>query len=807
MAGQRCCAAFNDIDWGYLCRDGLKIVIIGGGPAGLYFSILMKLANPSHDIVVYEQNRAEDTFGFGVVFSDETLAHFTSQDPETYKAITDAFAYWDTIEVRYRGERIRSSGHGFCGMARITLLEILQRRAEALGVNMEFQKRIENLDEFADADVILGADGLNSVVRGLYADHFKPEIDYRKTKFVWLGTTQTFDAFTFIFKENDHGWFYNHAYQYGRNQYGQSASTWILETHEQTWRAAGLDQASEQDTIAYFEDLFRDELDGHPLISNMSVWRNFPMLRNERWSYKNIVLLGDAVHTAQFSIGSGTKIAMEDAIALAAAFDNHGADVPAAFQAYEDARMDEIARLQRTAYTSLEWYENALRYNVLEPEQYAFSFLTRTKGMTYENLTMRDPAYGASVTRWFADKVRAEGFDVSHNDPPPPMFTPFKLRDMVLQNRVVVSPMCQYSSDDGTPTDWHLMHLGGFAVGGAGLVFTEMTNVSPEGRITPGCSGIYKEEHVPAWKRVVDFVHQHSSAKFCMQLAHAGQKGSTLPPWEGERPDQPLTAAQGAWPIISASATPFQEYSPVPKEMDPADMDKVRDDFARGAEMADRAGFDMIELHVAHGYLLSSFISPLTNIREDEYGGDLEGRMRFPLEVFDAVRAVWPAEKPLSVRISATDWVEDGGLTGDDAVEIGRMFKEHGLDILHVSAGQTSTEAEPIYGRMFQTPFSDQIRQEAGIPTIAVGNITTADQVNTILAAGRADLCALARPHLTDPHFTLRAAAHYGYEPQFWPNQYRSAKPQAETLASRDNEVMAELREAAKPPSHDQAAE
>lgn len=781
--------------------DGLKIVIIGGGPGGLYFANLMKIANPAHDITIYEQNRSDDTFGFGVVFSDETLSHFMSQDPVTHQAITNAFAYWDTIEVRYGGKRIRSGGHGFCGMGRIKLLNILQERAASLGVKMKFSERIENLDQFGDADLILGSDGLNSVVREMHADHFKPHIDNRKTKFVWLGTTKTFDAFTFIFKNNEHGWFYNHAYQYGLNQQGQPASTWILETHEDTWRNAGLDKATEADTLAYFEDLFREELDGHPLISNNSVWRNFPMLYNENWTYENIVLLGDAVHTAQFSIGSGTKIAMEGAIALSEAFGRHGSDVKSALADYETARKMEVARLQRTAYVSLGWYENARRYNVFEPEQYTFSFLSRTKSVTYENLALRDPAYGASITKWFADDVRSKGFDIPDNNPPPPMFTPFKLRDMVLQNRVVVSPMCQYSADDGTPTDWHMVHLGGFAVGGAGLVYTEMTNVSQEGRITPGCAGMYKPEHVPAWKRIVDFVHANSNAKFCMQLAHAGRKGSTKRPWEADQEDFPLDGDE-AWPVLSASALPYQEYGLVPKEMDRADMNKVRDDFVAAAKRADEAGFDMIEVHMAHGYLLSSFISPISNIRVDEYGGSLENRMRFPLEVFDAVRAVWPDHKPMAARISATDWVEGRGLSGDDAVEVARMLKDHGLDILDVSAGQTTKDAEPVYGRMFQTPFSDQVRQEADIPTMSVGNITTPDQINTILAAGRADLCALARPHLADPHFTLRAAAHYGYEPQVWPDQYRAGKRQIESMSAQENARMSELLEAAKPPSH-----
>ena len=773
----------------------LKINVIGGGPGGLYFSLLMKLDDPRHEITIFERNRADDTFGFGVVFSDETLANFMGQDPETYLLIREAFAYWDEIEVRYKGERIRSSGHGFAGMSRQKLLDILQGRCRDVGIQMNFETEIVELEHYREADLVLGSDGVNSMVRESYKDTFKPTIDMRKTKFVWLGTTQKFNAFTFIFKPNEHGWFYNHAYQYGKGK-GMAASTWILETHEDTWKRASLDQATEKETLAYFEDMFSEELEGHKLLSNKSVWRNFPVISNENWYHENIVLIGDAAHTAQFSIGSGTKIAMEGAIALYESLSKDHS-ISQALVAYEDNRQMEVARLQRSAMVSLQWYENARRYNSYAPEQYVFNFLARTKGMTYEALATRDADYVAGIDRWFADTVRRDGFtDVSLNNPPPPMFTPFRLRSMIVQNRVVVSPMCQYSADDGTVGNWHLVHLGGFAVGGAGLVYTEMTDVSADGRISPGCAGMYKPEHVIAWQEIVQFVHANSTAKICMQLAHAGQKGSTKRAWEGD--NEPLES--GGWPIISASAIPYLPHSQVPKAMDRADMDRVLGEFVRAVKMAEQAGFDMIELHMAHGYLLSSFISPLSNTRNDAYGGSLENRMRFPLEVFAAARAAWPEEKPMSVRISATDWVDDGGLTGDDAVEIAKVLKAHGCDVIDVSAGQTSTEATPIYGRMFQTPFSDKVRNEAEIATIAVGNITTADQVNTIVAAGRADLCALARPHLSDPHFTLRAAAHYGYELQNWPSPYLTAKAQAERLAQRDNERMDELVETAAPP-------
>ena len=781
--------------------DSLTINVIGGGPGGLYFSILMKLANPKHQITVYEQNKSNDTFGFGVVFSDETLENFMGQDPVTYQEIKDQFAYWDQIEVRYRGERIRSRGHGFAGMARMTLMNIFQKRCLDLGVNINYETVINDLEEIRDADLVLAADGVNSFVRESLKDHLRPTIDIRKTKFVWLGTTQKFDAFTFIFKENEDGWFYNHAYQYGQGV-GKIASTWILETHEDTWIKAGLDEANEDETISYFEALFSDELAGHRLFSNKSIWRNFPVISAEKWSYENVVLIGDAVHTAQFSIGSGTKIAMEDAIALSnavlSACDGNGS-ILEALSTYELERKDVIARLQRTAMVSLNWYENARRYNNLSPKQYAFNFLSRNKSVTYENLALRDADYGADVNRWFSELVRDDlGFDLPTDNPPPPMFTPYRVGNLMLQNRVVVAPMCQYSANDGTPTDWQLVHLGNFAKGGAGLVITEMTNVSPEGRISHKCTGMYKPEHVPAWKRIVDFVHENSNSKICVQLGHAGRKASCNVGWvEGG-----ASLKDGAWSILAPSSIPFAPKSQVPKEMDRSDMDKVRDDYVRSATMAAEAGFDMIEFHGAHGYLLSSFISPMSNIRTDEYGGSIENRMKFPLEVLRAVRAAWPSDKPISVRISAEDWVGERGTSGDDAVEIAKLFHHNGADIIHVSAGQTSSEQKPTYGRMFQAHLSEQVRLEAGVPTMAVGNITTADQVNTILAAGRADLVTLGRPHLSNPFFTLHAAAHYNWETQYWPDQYLRGKDQAFKEALTANARQSELLGANKPTSH-----
>ena len=744
----------------------MKIVSIGGGPAGLYFALLMKKADPAHDIVVVERNRADDTFGFGVVFSDATLEGFAEADRETSEEIAKSFAHWDDIDIHYRGEVLTSTGHGFSGMSRQRLLDILQRRCTALGVSLRFQQEVADLDAYRDADLILAADGVNSTVRARYAEHFRPAIDWRPNKFVWLGTTYPYPAFTFIFKEGEHGLWRVHAYRYD-----QSMSTFILETTEATWRRAGLDQADEDQTLAFAERLFAEELRGHRLLKNRSLWRSFPTVRNGCWHHGNVVLLGDAAHTAHFSIGSGTKLAMEDAIALARALQRHG-EVPKALSAYEEERRPGVEALQRAAQVSLEWFEATERYHGrLGPLQFAVSLLTRSLRVTHDSLRLRDPGFVSRVDRWLASEAeRQSRVAVPAAPAPPPMFTPFRLRELVLPNRVVVSSMCQYSAEDGAPDDWHLVHLGSRAIGGAGLVMTEMTDVSREGRISPGCAGMYKPEHVTAWKRIVDFVHGHSPAKIGLQLAHAGRKGSTRRLWEGI--DEPLPSAN--WALVSASPIPYFPHSQIPRAMERRDMEAVRDDFARAARMAEEAGFDLLELHFAHGYLLASFLSPLTNRRADAYGGSLGNRARFPLEVFDAVRAVWPAARPMSVRISATDWAE-GGMTPDDAVEVARLLKAHGCDIVDVSAGQTVPEQKPVYGRLFQTPFADRIRHEADIPTMTVGNVASYADVNSIIAAGRADLCVLARAHLYDPYWTRHAAYEQGYDLP-WPDQYVSVQ-------------------------------
>ena len=741
----------------------MKVHIVGGGPAGLYLGILMKRADPSHEVLVLERNRVDDTFGFGVVFSEATQENLAQADPETALEMTRSLARWEDIDIHYRGSVITSTGHGFAGIERRALLGILARRARDLKVDLRFGVEVTNPASLGAADVVVAADGMGSILRDKYAAQFAPRLEWRPNRFVWLGTTRPFPAFTFFFKESPHGLWRIHAYQYA-----PGSSTFIVETTDTAWRATGLAENDEDATLAFCEALFAEELQGHRLLKNRSLWRRFPTVRNARWHAENVVLLGDAAHTAHFSVGSGTKLAMEDAIALAGALQRYRA-VPEALAAYEAERRPAVESLQRAAQVSLQWFEDTERYMDLEPIQFAFNLLTRSLRITHDNLRVRDPAFVTKVDRWFAQGAQQQsGEPVSLDPPPPPLFTPFRLRDLVLPNRVVVSPMSMYSAADGMPNDWHLVHIGSRAIGGAGLVMTEMTDVSPEGRITPGCAGLYSPEHVAAWKRIVEFVHTHSEAKIGMQLGHAGRKASTRLAWEGI--DEPLEA--GNWPIMAPSPLPYHPYGQVPREMNRADMDRVRDQFVRATDGAEAAGFDLLELHFAHGYLLASFISPLTNRRTDEYGAGLQGRMRFPLEVVDAVRRVWPAHKPLSVRISAVDWAP-GGLESDAAVEVARLLAAHGVDVVDVSAGQTVPDAKPVYGRQFQTPFSDRIRHEAGIATMAVGNISSYADVNTILAAGRADLVVLARAHLWDPYWTRHAASELEY-PIRWPRQYES---------------------------------
>jgi anthraniloyl-CoA monooxygenase len=749
-----------------------RIVCLGGGPAGLYAAILFRKALPNARVEVYERNRPDDTFGWGVVFSDRTMEGFAAADAPSHAAITGSFHHWDDIDVHYRGTVTTTGGHGFCGIERKRLLGILQERGAELGVVHHFQHEVEDDAAFADADLVVAADGVNSRIRKRHASVFEPDLDTRECRFIWLGTTRPFPAFTFAFEETAHGWFQIHAYQFSK-----SLSTVIVETREETWRAHGLDAASHEQSIGFCETLFAKYLDGHRLMSNAahlrgSAWLNFQRVLCKRWHHGNRVLIGDAAHTAHFSIGSGTKLAMEDAIALVSRTAG-AADVPAALAAYQDERETEALRLQSAARNRMRWFEDVARYTKLEPWQFTYSLLTGSQRIGHANLRLRDPPFVADVEARLAQRA---GADVAR----PPMFLPFELRGMRLENRIVVSPMAQYSAQGGMPDDWHLVHLGARATGGAGLVFTEMTCVSPEGRISPGCTGIWNAAQRDAWRRIVDFAHAHSRAKLCMQLGHSGRKGSTQLGWQDE--DRPLPA--GNWETLAPSPLPYLEGTSMPpREMTRADMDRVLGEFVLCARHAREAGFDMLELHMAHGYLLASFLSPLTNRRTDGYGGDIGNRLRYPLEVLAAVRAAWP-DKPLSVRLSSSDWAP-GGLTEDQLIMIGRAMKAAGADLLDLSSGQTVPWQKPVYGRMWQTPFSDLVRNVVGIPTIAVGNIFEADHANTIIASGRADLCALARPHLADPAWTLRAAAEQQWAGQWWPPQYQSARRQLERNLER----------------------
>jgi anthraniloyl-CoA monooxygenase len=759
----------------------VRIACLGGGPAGLYFSILIKKAHPAWDVTVFERNRPDDTFGWGVVFSDKTMDGFRSADPETHAAITGAFRHWDDIEVHFKGRTFTSGGHGFCGIGRLRLLQIFHARARELGVSLVFQREVTDPGPYAaDYDLVVASDGAASATRKKYEDVFRPNIQPRTNRFIWLGGRIKLDAFTFDFRQTEWGWFNLHAYRFDADW-----STFIVETPERNWRAAGIDAMDTPQSVALCERLFADRLDGQPLVSNAhhrrgsSAWLTFNRVLCEQWHDRNIVLIGDAAHTAHFSIGSGTKLAMEDAIALAGVLSEDAGDipkddVPAALQRYQDVREIEALKLQSAARNRMEWFEQVERYTDLEPEQFTYSLLTGSQRIGHDNLKVRDARYVAGVERWFAAR---SGVD----QPRPPMFTPFTVRGVTLKNRVVVSPMATYSAVDGLPNDFHLVHFGARALGGAAMVFTEMTCVSPDARITPGCLGLWNDLQLRGWTRITDVIHAQSDARVAIQLGHAGRKGSTRLGWEGA--DQPLE--EGNWPLVSASPIPYIEgVSQMPHEATRADLVRIQADFVDATRRAIAAGFDWLELHCAHGYLLSSFISPLTNQRTDAYGGSLENRCRYPLEVFGAMRDVWPADKPMSVRISAHDWVP-GGIAPDDAVEIARLFKAAGADVIDCSSGQVSKAERPVYGRMFQVPLSDRIRNEAGVPTIAVGNIYEGDHINTIIAAGRADLCAVARPHLADPAWTLHEAAKQGYGEAWWPAPYLGGKIQLERNLAR----------------------
>lgn len=769
----------------------MHILCLGGGPAGLYFALLMKLQNPAHQVTVVERNRPFDTFGWGVVLSDQTLGNLRVADPVSAQLIGDAFNHWDDVEVFFKGRSVRSGGHGFCGIGRKRLLNILQERCLALGVELVFETDVQDDQAIAaqyQADLVVASDGLNSRIRNRYAETFQPDVELRACRFVWLGTRKTFDAFTFAFEKTEHGWFAAHAYKFDEN-----TSTFIVETPEAVWKAHGLDQMSQEDGIAFCERLFAKYLDGNALMNNAThvrgsaIWIRFPRVVCERWLHHEtvegkrvpIVLMGDAAHTAHFSIGSGTKLALEDAIDLANEFSTgHGMDE--VLQAYEARRSVEVLKIQNAARNSTEWFENVNRYSSMEIEQFAYSLLTRSQRISHENLRLRDAKWIESYESW-----------LSGGPVIPPMLTPFKVRGTELKNRIVCSPMATYSAIDGVPQDFHLVHLGARALGGAAMVMVEMTSPNPEGRITPACTGLWNDEQTAAFKRIVDFVHSQSTAKIGMQLGHSGPKGSTQVGWE--EMDEPLPAGgpHANWPVVSASAVSYGERNQTPQAMTHSHMETLKQQFVDATRRTAAAGFDWLELHCAHGYLLSAFITPLTNLRSDEYGGNIENRCRYPLEVFRAMRAVWPAHLPMSVRISAHDWAP-GGNTPDDAIVVARLFKDAGCDVIDVSSGQTTRQAKPVYGRMYQTPFADRIRNEVGIQTIAVGAISEVDHVNSIIAAGRADLCALARPHLADPAWTLHEAAKLQSRAVDWPKQYLSGRDQLYREISKQQALAAQ---------------
>ncbi|MFD5911607.1 bifunctional salicylyl-CoA 5-hydroxylase/oxidoreductase [Streptomyces massasporeus] len=739
----------------------LRVAIIGGGPGGLYSAALLKRLDPGREVTVWERNAPDDTFGFGVVLSDETLGGIEHADPRVYEALQQHFTRWDDIDIVHRTHRHTSGGHGFAALGRKRLLEILHTRCRELGVDLRF--RTEAPPDLPHThDLVIAADGIHSATRETHADVFRPRVTTHRCRYIWLAADFPFDSFRFEIAETEHGVMQLHGYPYASD-----ASTVIIEMREEVWHAAGFDELGEVESIERCGKIFAEALRGRPLKSNNSTWTTFRTVVNERWSHGNIVLLGDAAHTAHFSIGSGTKLAVEDALALAACLEEWDS-LPEALAAYEEERRPVVASTQRAARASLEWFENIALYLDQPPRQFAFNLLTRSRRVTHDNLRLRDARFTETVEREFGC-------------PPgtPPMFTPFRLRGLTLRNRVVVSPMDMYSAVDGVPGDFHLVHLGARALGGAGLVMTEMVCVSEQGRITPGCAGLYTGRQAEAWKRITNFVHaQAPGTAIGVQLGHSGRKGSTRLMWEGM--DEPLD--EGNWPLLAPSALPYKEFSQTPRELSRAQLTDIREQFTASAVRAARAGFDLLELHCAHGYLLSGFLSPLTNRRTDAYGGSLEKRLRFPLEVFDAVRNVWPGERPMTVRVSATDWAE-GGTTAEDAVEIARAFAAHGADAIDVSTGQVVADERPEFGRSYQTPFADRIRHTTGIPVIAVGAISSWDDVNSLILAGRTDLCALARPHLYDPHWTLHAAAEQGYTGPGapWPDPYRAGSRRPQT--------------------------
>ena len=761
----------------------MKITVIGGGPGGLYFSILTKKAMPHCQIDIYERNKPDDSFGFGVVFSDETLGEFLKRDMQSYELIRSKFAYWDDIIIARDGESVNIAGNGFCGCSRKTLLQLLQQRCLEEGVNLHFEQNVDDLSQFVDSDIILATDGIGSAIRTQYQKEFGTKVELKKNRFVWMGSTKPLDAFTYFFRSTPHGTIVAHSYQYE-----EGMSTWIFECSDQTWQKHGFEVTNETETMSKIAEIFKDELDGHPLISNKSYWRQFPHVTNQNWYYNNIVLLGDAKATAHYSIGSGTKLAMDSAIGLSDAVIAHPNNVQAAFAQYDKSRRNTVEMIQYAAIVSLDWFENMDRHMQHTFQQFAFGCMTRSKKVTYENLRLRDSSFTDKVLNEFTDNCHSELVSKF------PAFTTFKLRNLELQNRIVMSAMGQYVAENGLVNDWHFQHYTSRAVGGLGLILTEMTAVSDTGRITEGCAGIYTENQINAWKRITDFIHQYTQTKIGIQLGHSGRKGCSKIPWEDQ--------FQGnKWELLSASAIPFIEKSDCPKEMTLEDMQVVKNQFVQAAINANKSGFDMIELQAHHGFLFASFLSPLTNIRKDEFGGNVQNRIKYPLEVFNAIREVFPSEKPISVRISATDWAENG-ISETDVFVISEAFKKAGADIINVSTGNTVADQKPQTGRMWQTPFSDAVRNTVHIPTITAGYIQDIDQINTIILNGRADLVALGRPLLLDANFVRNAQAYEQFRATDIPNSYKMGISHLYPLKATERKQAEGMKKALKPKSN-----
>lgn len=762
----------------------MKITIIGGGPGGLYFSILTKKAMPHCQIDIYERNKPDDSFGFGVVFSDETLGEFLKRDMQSYELIRSKFAYWDDIIVARDGESVNIAGNGFCGCSRKTLLQLLQQRCVEEGVNLHFEQNVDDLSRFADSDIILASDGIASAIRTKHENEFGTKIELKKNRFVWLGSTKPLDAFTYFFRSTPHGTIVAHSYQYE-----EGMSTWIFECSDETWQKHGFEITNEEDTMAKIAEIFKEELDGHPLISNKSHWRKFPHVTNEKWYYNNIVLLGDAKATAHYSIGSGTKLAMDCAIGLSDAVIANPNNVQAAFEQYDKTRRNTVEMIQYAAVVSLDWFENMDRHMQHPFQQFAFGCMTRSKKVTYENLRLRDSSFTDKVLEEFNDNYNVNIKNQSA------AFSKFKLRKLELPNRIVMAPMGQYSAVDGEVSDWHLVHYGSRATGGVGLIITEMTAISETGRITEGCAGIYNAEQLNQWKKITDFIHNNTSTKIAIQLGHSGRKGATKKPWEGNGP------METPWNLISASPIPFNENFATPKEMTLEDMEEIKSQFIQATKNADEAGFDMIELQAHHGFLLASFLSPLTNIRTDEFGGSIENRLKYPMEVFKAIRDVFPTEKPISVRISATDWAENG-ISEQEVIAIATAFKAAGADIINVSTGNTVAGQKPLTGRMWQTPFSDAVRNTIHIPTITAGYIQDIDQINTIILNGRADLVALGRPLLLDANFVRNAQAYEQFQANDIPSPYKMGVSHLYPLKASERKQVEAMKKALKPKSN-----